>query len=136
MSAPSALVALVALVAAGASQAASGGHDSNSEVLAETGWQAFNLLVVVALLVYFGRKPVTQFFAARRQAIQAQLAQAADLLAQAEHRNSELQRRLVDEGFPLRIYLPFGSQWYPYLTRRLAERPANAWFFLRAALGS
>jgi proline dehydrogenase len=49
---------------------------------------------------------------------------------------TDLQRRLVDEGFPLRIYLPFGSQWYPYLTRRLAERPANAWFFLRAALGS
>lgn len=47
----------------------------------------------------------------------------------------ELQRRLVDDGYPLRIYLPFGSQWYPYLTRRLAERPANAWFFVRAAVG-
>ena len=48
----------------------------------------------------------------------------------------ELQNRLVSEGYPLRIYLPFGSQWYPYLTRRLAERPANVWFFVRAALGS
>ncbi len=48
---------------------------------------------------------------------------------------TELQRRLVSEGYPLRIYLPFGSEWYPYLTRRLAERPANAWFFVRAALG-
>lgn len=48
---------------------------------------------------------------------------------------TELQKRLVSEGYPLRIYLPFGSQWYPYLTRRLAERPANAWFFVRAALG-
>jgi proline dehydrogenase len=47
---------------------------------------------------------------------------------------SELQRQLVAEGFPLRIYLPFGSQWYPYLTRRLAERPANALFFARAVL--
>lgn len=47
----------------------------------------------------------------------------------------DLQRRLVHDGYPLRIYLPFGSQWYPYLTRRLAERPANAWFFVRAALG-
>lgn len=47
---------------------------------------------------------------------------------------TELQARLVAEGFPLRIYLPFGSQWYPYLTRRLAERPSNAWFFVRAAL--
>lgn len=47
---------------------------------------------------------------------------------------TELQRRLVSEGFPLRIYLPFGSQWYPYLTRRLAERPANALFFARALI--
>lgn len=45
---------------------------------------------------------------------------------------TDVQRALVDEGFPLRIYLPFGSQWYPYLTRRLAERPSNAWFFARA----
>lgn len=49
---------------------------------------------------------------------------------------TELQRQLVSEGHPVRIYLPFGSQWYPYLTRRLAERPANAWFFVRAAFGS
>lgn len=48
----------------------------------------------------------------------------------------DLQRQLVAEGFPLRVYLPFGSQWYPYLTRRLAERPANAWFFFRALLRS
>jgi len=48
----------------------------------------------------------------------------------------DLQRALIAEGFPLRIYLPFGSQWYPYLTRRLAERPANALFFARAVFGS
>ncbi|MGA8040502.1 MAG: proline dehydrogenase family protein [Acidimicrobiia bacterium] len=47
-----------------------------------------------------------------------------------------LQAELVAEGFPLRVYLPFGSQWYPYLTRRLAERPSNAWFFARALIGS
>ncbi|MGH8935402.1 MAG: proline dehydrogenase family protein [Acidimicrobiia bacterium] len=46
-----------------------------------------------------------------------------------------LQDRLVKEGFPLRIYVPYGAQWYPYLTRRLAERPANLFFFLRAVLG-
>lgn len=45
------------------------------------------------------------------------------------------QRRLVDGGHDVRIYLPYGSAWYPYLTRRLAERPANAWFFLRALFG-
>lgn len=43
-----------------------------------------------------------------------------------------LQRRLVDEGHNLRVYVPYGVAWYPYLTRRLAERPANLWFFLRA----
>ena len=47
---------------------------------------------------------------------------------------SDVQRELVAAGFPLRVYLPFGSQWYPYLTRRLAERPSNAWFFARALL--
>jgi proline dehydrogenase len=47
-----------------------------------------------------------------------------------------LQKELVAAGHPLRVYLPFGSQWYPYLTRRLAERPSNAWFFVRAAFGS
>ncbi|MEE8405678.1 MAG: proline dehydrogenase family protein [Acidimicrobiia bacterium] len=48
----------------------------------------------------------------------------------------ELQKQLVTEGYPVRIYLPFGSRWYPYLTRRLAERPSNAWFFVRAGFGS
>jgi len=47
-----------------------------------------------------------------------------------------LQHELVGAGFPLRVYLPFGSQWYPYLTRRLAERPSNAWFFVRSMFGS
>jgi proline dehydrogenase len=49
---------------------------------------------------------------------------------------TDLQRQLIGAGFPVRVYLPFGSQWYPYLTRRLAERPANAWFLFRALLGS
>ena len=48
----------------------------------------------------------------------------------------EMQRELIAAGFPLRIYLPFGSQWYPYLTRRLAERPANVLFFARALFGN
>jgi proline dehydrogenase len=41
----------------------------------------------------------------------------------------DLQRRYADAGYPVRAYIPYGSQWYPYLTRRLAERPANLWFF-------
>ncbi len=43
----------------------------------------------------------------------------------------DLQRRLVEDGYRVRIYLPFGHEWYPYFMRRLAERPANAFFVLR-----
>ena len=42
----------------------------------------------------------------------------------------ELQEQLVKEGYPVRVYVPFGAQWYPYFMRRLAERPANIWFFI------
>ncbi|MFI5777928.1 proline dehydrogenase family protein [Nocardia sp. NPDC051570] len=42
------------------------------------------------------------------------------------------QRRLVDAGRSVRVYVPYGNQWYGYLMRRLAERPANLGFFLRA----
>jgi len=37
---------------------------------------------------------------------------------------------LVQEGYQVRIYVPYGTAWYPYFMRRLAERPANLWFFL------
>ena len=40
----------------------------------------------------------------------------------------DLQDKLVREGYRLRVYVPFGTQWYPYLMRRLAERPANVAF--------
>jgi proline dehydrogenase len=43
-----------------------------------------------------------------------------------------LQQALVRDGYRLRIYVPFGDQWYPYLMRRLAERPANLLFFVRS----
>jgi proline dehydrogenase len=45
-----------------------------------------------------------------------------------------LQRRLVSEGYCVRAYVPYGQQWYPYFMRRLAERPANLFFFLRNLL--
>jgi proline dehydrogenase len=44
----------------------------------------------------------------------------------------DLQLRLVHEGYRMRVYLPYGEEWYPYLVRRLAERPANVGFFVRA----
>ena len=40
----------------------------------------------------------------------------------------DLQQSLVKEGYRMRVYVPFGTQWYPYLMRRLAERPANVAF--------
>jgi proline dehydrogenase len=42
------------------------------------------------------------------------------------------QQRLADEGNRIRVYLPYGTEWYGYFMRRLAERPANLTFFLRA----
>lgn len=46
-----------------------------------------------------------------------------------------LQRQIVADGYRLRVYVPFGSEWYPYFMRRLAERSANLAFFLRALAG-
>jgi len=43
----------------------------------------------------------------------------------------DLQQRLVREGYNMRVYIPFGTEWYPYFMRRLAERPANALFVLK-----
>lgn len=43
----------------------------------------------------------------------------------------DLQRRLVAEGYKVRVYIPFGREWYPYFMRRLAERPANVIFLVR-----
>jgi proline dehydrogenase len=42
----------------------------------------------------------------------------------------DLQEVLVAEGYNVRVYVPYGAQWYPYLVRRLAERPANLVFVL------
>jgi proline dehydrogenase len=46
----------------------------------------------------------------------------------------DLQLSLVKEGYRVRVYVPFGKQWYPYFMRRLGERPANVAFVLRALL--
>jgi proline dehydrogenase len=43
----------------------------------------------------------------------------------------DLQRRLVAEGYNVRVYIPFGREWYPYFMRRLAERPANVFFIAK-----
>jgi proline dehydrogenase len=43
----------------------------------------------------------------------------------------DLQRTLVKQGYRVRVYVPFGREWYPYFMRRLAERPANVLFLLK-----
>lgn len=47
----------------------------------------------------------------------------------------DLQAQLASDGYRVRVYIPYGAAWYPYFMRRMAERPANLQFFLRALLG-
>jgi len=42
----------------------------------------------------------------------------------------DLQTQLAAAGYPVRVYVPYGTQWYPYFMRRLAERPSNVWFLI------
>lgn len=46
----------------------------------------------------------------------------------------DLQQQLAKEGYTMRVYVPYGTEWYPYFMRRLAERPANVWFVVRNLL--
>lgn len=48
----------------------------------------------------------------------------------------DLQRKLIREGYNVRVYIPFGREWYPYFMRRLAERPANLLFILKNLMRS
>lgn len=48
----------------------------------------------------------------------------------------DLQQSLVREGYRMRVYIPFGTEWYPYFMRRLAERPANVFFIAKNMLRS
>jgi proline dehydrogenase len=43
----------------------------------------------------------------------------------------DLQRQLIKDGYNVRVYVPFGHEWYPYFMRRLAERPANVFFLAK-----
>lgn len=72
--------------------AASGGGEAGG--IGSLVWPTINLLILIAALVYFARKPVQSFFADRRRAIQDELRAAADLLAQAEARHAECQSQL------------------------------------------
>jgi proline dehydrogenase len=47
----------------------------------------------------------------------------------------DLQAALVRDGYRMRVYVPFGKQWFPYVMRRLGERPANVGFVLKGIFG-
>ncbi len=74
--------------------AAGGGEDAMKSTI----WQGINLLILVGVIVYAARGPVMSFFGDRRSQIQNDLDEAQRLLTEAETRNSELQRRIVDLG--------------------------------------
>lgn len=99
---PSILAAIVAaaliLTLSGVAFAAGDAHADEGEVLKQTIYQGLNLALLLGVLIYFGRKPISEFFSGRRSGIQSELSDAANLLAEAEQRNTELQRRLVDLG--------------------------------------
>jgi F-type H+-transporting ATPase subunit b len=89
---------LFGVVACAGVAAAAGDTHGETEVLKETIWQGVNLVLLLGVLFYFGRKPIGEFFATRRAGIQKELQESSTLLAEAEARNAELQRRLVDLG--------------------------------------
>lgn len=89
------LLFLACLMLSGVAQAAGGG-DADHDPVQEAIFQGLNLLILVGLIVYFGRGPISEFFKTRREGIQTDLSEAAELLSAAEQRNAELQRRLVD----------------------------------------
>lgn len=91
----SVLIALVLVGVASVASAASGGGEDHDPVR-EAIFQGINLLIVLGLIVYFGRGPIGEFFSGRRATIASDLDQAAQLLSEAEQRNADLQRRLVD----------------------------------------
>ena len=93
-----AIVAVALVLFAGVAVASGDSQESGDSVLKLVIYQSFNLALLLGALIYFGRKPISEFFSTRRSGIKSELSEAADLLTQAEQRNSELQRRLVDLG--------------------------------------
>ncbi len=86
------LAGLLALAAAAPAAASEGG----SAGLGDLAWPAVNLLILLAALVYFGRRPIQDFFASRQDRIRDDLDAAAAALAEAEARHTDWQRKLVE----------------------------------------
>jgi len=67
---------------------------------------------------------------AKKYAAEKKLAKSAIEFQMLNGIRRDLQEQLAAEGYPVRVYVPYGTEWYPYYVRRLAERPANVWFFV------
>jgi proline dehydrogenase len=90
-----------------------------------------------ALMAGSGYPMVASHDPAIIEAVPAMLSQSGRGIDEFEYQmlygiRDDEQRRLADAGNHVRVYVPFGTQWYGYFMRRLAERPANLTFFLRA----
>ncbi len=83
----------LSLALAGPAYASEGGEDSELKTFL---WEVFNFALLIGTLVYFGRKPIAQFFADRRAGIGGELNTAAGLLAEAETRFGEWQGKLAE----------------------------------------
>lgn len=68
---------------------------------------------------------------AKAFAIQEEIARDAFEFQMLYGIRRDIQRQLVRDGWRMRVYIPFGTEWYPYFMRRLAERPANAFFIVK-----
>jgi len=88
--------AVPALAAEGAAHAGGHGEESGGGHAMLLVWQTVNFVLLLAVLAYFARKPIQNFFASRRTGIGASLDEAASLLAEAERRYAEWQRKLID----------------------------------------
>lgn len=95
--APRTVMAVFVPLVAATPALASGGGEGGNDTMALV-WQGVNLAILLGVLVWAARGPIMAYFGERRSQIQSELAEAARLLAEAEARNSELQRRLVDLG--------------------------------------
>jgi proline dehydrogenase len=76
----------------------------------------------------------TLIAAAKRYAKEKQISHARFEFQMLYGIRRDLQERLANDGYNVRTYVPYGSQWYPYLTRRMAERPANLMFIVSNTL--
>jgi F-type H+-transporting ATPase subunit b len=91
-----AVAAVAAIAPAGVASAAILGAAGGGEGMKEIVLELLNLLLLGGALVYFGRKSIQAYFAERRRGIEHEVAEAAELLAQAERRYAEWQRKLLD----------------------------------------